>query len=301
MAEIVSLSEAIVRSRARRRHGRDGRLHPPDPPRRGTRGDPATAPRPDAGPDDPGRDLRPDDRRRVRAQAGLLLGRQPGRRVAAPVPGRGRARLARPARDRGAQPRRDGQPLRGRRVRAAVRGAARLPRHRPGRPDRASPRSSARSPASGWRRWPRCGPDVADHPRAAGRPRRATSSSGGSPACRRRRCSPPRASVVTVEEIVDELRPAARRGRAAGLGGRLRGRRARRRAPLLRAGLLDRDNDFYVAWDAISRRPRRRSPPGSTSTCSRRWRGVTPAAGTGHVHGRRDDDGHGRRARCATA
>ena len=33
--------------------------------------------------------------------------------------------------DRGAQPRRDGQPLRGRRVRPAVRGAARIQRHRP--------------------------------------------------------------------------------------------------------------------------------------------------------------------------
>ena len=45
------------------------------------------------------------------------------------------------------------------------------------------------------------------HPRPAGRPRRATCSSGGWSACRRRRCSRPRRSIVTVEEIVDELEP----------------------------------------------------------------------------------------------
>ena len=40
------------------------------------------------------------------AQAGLLLGRQPRRRLAAPLPRRGRERLAGAAGDRGAQPRR---------------------------------------------------------------------------------------------------------------------------------------------------------------------------------------------------
>ena len=44
----------------------------------------------------------------------------------------------RAAGDRGAQPRRHGQPLRGRRVPAAVRRDARLRRHRPGRPHRTS-------------------------------------------------------------------------------------------------------------------------------------------------------------------
>ena len=67
----------------------------------------------------------------LRAQAGLLLGRQPRRRLAAPLPRRGGARLAAPAGDRGAQPRRHGQPLRRRRVRPAVRRPARLHRHRP--------------------------------------------------------------------------------------------------------------------------------------------------------------------------
>src|ERR1700675_1772547 len=45
--------------------------------------------------------------------ARLLLRRQPRRRLAAPLPRRDRARLAAPDRDRGAQPRRHGQPLYG--------------------------------------------------------------------------------------------------------------------------------------------------------------------------------------------
>jgi glutaconate CoA-transferase subunit A len=40
--------------------------------------------------------LRPDDRLRLRAQAGVLVGRQSRRRLAAPAPRRGRARLAEP-------------------------------------------------------------------------------------------------------------------------------------------------------------------------------------------------------------
>ena len=90
-------------------------------------------PRPDARADDAGHRLRPADRRRLRAQARVLLGRQPGRRLAAPLPRRDPERLAGAAGDRGAQPRRARQPLRRRRLRAAVRGHARLPRHRPAR------------------------------------------------------------------------------------------------------------------------------------------------------------------------
>ena len=54
------------------------------------------------------------------AQADLLVGRQPRGRLAAPVPRRRGARLAGAAGDRGAQPRRHGQPLR-RRARPACR------------------------------------------------------------------------------------------------------------------------------------------------------------------------------------
>ena len=90
-------------------------------------------------------------------------------------------------------------------------------------------------------------------PRPAGRPGRATSSSGASPACRRRLCWPSRRSVVTVEEIVDELDP--RPGAvvlpawtvsyvAPAPGGA---------HPSYALDYSVRDNDFYVAWDAISR------------------------------------------------
>ena len=58
-----------------------------------------------------------------------------------------------------------------------------------------------------------------------------------------------RRSIVTVEEIVDELEPRPERSRAAGVGGRRGVRGARRRPPELRDGLLERDNAFYRAWD----------------------------------------------------
>ena len=76
----------------RRGHGRAGGLHPPDPGRRRAGDHPPAQARPDAGADDPGHRLRPADRRRLRAQADLLLGRQPGRRLAAPLPRRGAER-----------------------------------------------------------------------------------------------------------------------------------------------------------------------------------------------------------------
>ena len=85
-----------------------------------------------------------------------------------------------------------GQPLRGGRGAAAVRGHARLRRHRPGARSRRSRRSPARSPASSWSPCRRCAPTWrSSTPR---RPTaRATSSCGGSRACRRRRCSRRRA------------------------------------------------------------------------------------------------------------
>ena len=118
------------------------------------------------------------------------------------------------ARDGGAQPRGDGEPLRGRRVGPAVRRAARLQR-RPawrrstetglGADDQADHLPVHRRDADRGRRP--CGPTWrSSTPSAPTGP--GTSSSGGSPACRRKPCSRPRRSVVTVEEIVDELDPA---------------------------------------------------------------------------------------------
>ena len=138
---------------------------------------------------DAGRHLRPDDRHGLRAQARLLLGRQPRRRLAPPLPRGGGARLARAARARRAVARGHGRRLRGGRGQPAVRRAARLRGHRPRPPRRGAGRSPARSPASSSRRCARCGPTSASSTRS--RPtRRATSRSGASRACRRRPCWP---------------------------------------------------------------------------------------------------------------
>ena len=189
----------------------------------------------------------------LRPQAGLLLGRQPRRRLAAPLPRRGRARLAGAAGDRGAQPRRDGQPLRRRRRGlpfAVLRGyggtdldrAHRhvapidLPVHRRG----AGRRAGAATPTSRS--------STPSRPTAP-----ATCSCGASPACRRRPCWPPAARSSP------SRRSSTSSSRAAGAvvlpgwavtavaevpGGA---------HPSYAAGYSDRDNDFYRAWDAISR------------------------------------------------
>ena len=148
-----------------------------------------------------------------------------------------------PLETRGAQPRRDGQPLRGRRVRAAVRRPARLQRHGPGDAQR-RPRYDADDQADHLpvhRREAdrRVGPAArrGGHPRPARRPvgqrpavgdhRRAEGGRAGLPALRghgggdRRRA-----------------RPAAGSGGAARLDGQLRGAGARRGASFLRARLL---------------------------------------------------------------
>jgi TRAP transporter 4TM/12TM fusion protein len=71
------LANALVGERARRRYGRDGGLHPPDPVRRRheviRQGE-----APDADPHDAGPDLRPDDRHGLRRQAVFSWGGNPG-------------------------------------------------------------------------------------------------------------------------------------------------------------------------------------------------------------------------------
>ena len=237
----------------------------PDPVRRRPRDHPPGPARPDARPDDARPRLRPADRRGLRAAADLLLGRQPRRRLAAPLPRRGRARLAAAARARGAQPRRHGQPLRRRR--------------RPG----------CRSPSCAATRAPTCRSarrrsapiDLPVHRRGADRgrgaePRRrrsstpsaptatATCSSGASPGVQKEAVLAAGRSLVTVEEIVDELdpRPApscCRRWAVTRVSGR-----PGRRAPSYAHGYYDRDNASYRAWDAISARPRRLHRAGSS-------------------------------------
>ncbi len=88
VAELMSLTEAVAELVRDGDTRRAGGVHPPHPGRGRARDHPAAPARPDAGADDTGHRLRPDDRRRLRERAGLLLGRQPGRRFAAPVPRR---------------------------------------------------------------------------------------------------------------------------------------------------------------------------------------------------------------------
>ena len=119
--------------------------------------------------------------------------------------------------------------------------------------DRARSRARSRARCS-----PRCRRSIPTSPSSTpSRPTaRATCSSGGSSACRRKRCSRRARSIVTVEEIVDELEP---RPNAVVLpswvvdavchvpGGA---------HPSFAMGYSERDNAFYRAWDDDLARPR---------------------------------------------
>ena len=73
-------------------------------------------------------------------------------------------------------------------------------------------------------------------------------------ASRRRPSSARGASLVTVEELVDVARAAPRRDRAPALDASTTSRVVPNGAhPSYAHGYTERDNDFYVAWDAISR------------------------------------------------
>ena len=104
----------------------------------------------------------------------VLVGRQSGRRLAAPAARCGRARLAAAARDRGAQPRRDGERLRGGGRRPALRDLSRLSRRR-ARP-RQSQHQVHRLPVHGRGAGLRAGAParLRDHSCAEGEPTRAT-------------------------------------------------------------------------------------------------------------------------------
>ena len=84
------------RARRRRRHPRPRRVHRSHSGRRRSRDHPPRPARSHRRADDPGHRLRPDDRRRVRAQVDLFVGRQSRRRVIAPVPRRGQNGWPRP-------------------------------------------------------------------------------------------------------------------------------------------------------------------------------------------------------------
>ena len=90
-------------------------------------------------------------------------------------------------------------------------------------------------------------------PRPAGRPRRQRPAVGDRRRSRRRSCWPSERSLVTVEEIVDELEPrpgaiVIPRWAVTAVAEAPRGAH-----PSYAHDYYDRDNDFYRAWDPIAR------------------------------------------------
>ena len=247
-------AEAIALVRPRRRHRRHGGLHPPDPARRRARGDPSAAPRPDPGPDDPGRDLRPDDRRRLRPQAGLLLGRQSRRRLPAPVPRRRRSTPG-PARSSSRSTATPAWPTGTSRAPPGCRSpccagtaAPAWPSRTPNIAEIACPftgetLTAVAAPAAGRDRDPRAArgprrerPVLGDHRRAEG------GRAGG----RRSPWSPSRRSSTTLDPRPGAVvLPSWTVGYVAAAPGGAH--------PSYALGYTARDNDFYIAWDAISR------------------------------------------------
>ena len=256
-------------ARPGRRHRRARGVHAPDPARRRPRADPARAPGPDARADDARRHLRPADRDGLRAEADLLLGREPRRRLAAPAPRSGRARLAASARARGAHPRRHGGGVRGRRGEPAVRRRCAAT---------SAPTSSARTrvgrvvcPFTGEElaAVPALRPDVGIvHAQQADR--RGNVQLWGITGVQKEAVLASSRSLVTVEEVVHELEPRARRRRAAGVGDRRGLARPGRRAPLVRPRLLRPRQRVLRGLGCDQPRPRPLHASGCGSTSSRR-------------------------------
>ena len=210
--------------------------------------------RPDADPHDARPDLRPADRHGLRAQAGLLLGRQPRRRLAAPAARRGRARLA-AARSRS-------------RSTATRRWRTPTPPARPACPARSCAATRAPTwcginpnirsvtcPFTGEQlaAVPAIRPDVAIiHAQRADRAGNVLIE--GIIGVQKEVVLAAQRAIVTVEEVVDDLRAPSPNSVVlphwtvsavvVAPGG------AR---PSYAHGYYGRDNAFYTAWDAIAR------------------------------------------------
>ena len=151
-------------------------------------------------------DLRPADRDGLRAQARVLVGRQPGRRLAAPLPRRRRARLAGAARARRALARGDGGGVRGRRGEPAVRRAARLRGGDLAAAHARRTRSTCPFTGEELAAVPAHRPDVGIvHAQQADR--RGNVQLWGILGVQKEAVLASARSIVTVEEIVDELEP----------------------------------------------------------------------------------------------
>ena len=168
--------------------------------------------------------------------------------------------LAAAGRDRGAQPRRDGEPLRGGRRRPAVRGDARLRRDRPGGAHHggADHLPVHRRAADGGAGAPS---RRRDRPRPGGRPGRQRAAVGHP---RRPEGGDARRAAVAGDRRADRrrARAAARRDHDPGLGDR-RGRRgARRLAPVLQPRHHRPRQRLLQVLGQDQPRPRRSSPSG---------------------------------------
>ena len=188
----------------------------------------------------------------LRAPARVLVGRQPRRRLAAPPARRRRERLAAPARAGGAHARRHGQPLRGRRV-------ARLPFARPARLQRHRPRARTNvrpitCPFTGeeLNAVPALRPDVGIvHAQRADRS--GNVQLWGIVGVQKEVVLASERSLVTVEEIVDELEPRPGAIVIPSWAITAVAEAPRGAHPSYAHSYYDRDNDFYKAWDAIAR------------------------------------------------
>ena len=156
-------------------------------------------------------------------------------------------------------------------VEPALRRPARLRGHRSAARTRVA-RSRARSPARSWRRCRRIRPDVGIvHAQQADR--HGNVQLWGITGVQKEVVLASARSIVTVEEIVDELelRPGGIvlpgwviDAVAVAPGGA---------HPSYAHGYYDRDNEFYVGVGRDQPRPRAASRPGCASTCSgRAWR-----------------------------
>src|SRR3990170_41347 len=207
--------------RARRRHGGHRGLHAPHQLQRRPRDHPPTPARADPGAHDAGRHLRPDDRRRGGAQAHLQLARQPRRGRPACDPAAHRGRRPRTARGGGVQPLRHGW---------AVHGGEYVYAVPPLKPDVAIVHAQRADAAGDTQVWGLLG-------------------------CQKEVAFAAERVIVVVEELVDEsvVRADPNRTIIPGLIVDAVVVEPFGAHPSYAQGYYDRDNRFYIEWDAVSR------------------------------------------------
>ena len=260
VVEHVTAQVLVARARRSQRHVRDGdcvalegftHLIPFAAGHEIIRQEP---PQPAPGAHDARPRLRPDDRHGLREPAHVLLGRQPGRRLAAPPARCGRARAG-PRRSRSTSTRTPAWPPPTAPARRGCRSACCAATSAP--TCRRSTRAirSVECPFTGERlaAVPAINPDVTIlHAQRADR--QGNVALHGIVGAQREAALAARALLVTVEEIVEALPPAMNCDRAAALGGERGGASARAaRIRRTRRATTRATTRFYQRWDAIAR------------------------------------------------